>query len=76
MPREVREVEGSGVALALGVATRQDAAQFLSRVAGECRSCKNDIMYIIGELNAVLCLPGLTVVGRLAFKEDRSGNVG
>lgn len=62
--------------LALGVATRQDAVQFLPRVAGECRSCENDIMCIIGELNAVLCLPGLTVVGHLAFKEDRSGNVG
>ena len=57
------------------MATRQDA-QILPRVAGERRDSKNDIMYIIGELNAVLCLPGLTVVGHLAFKEDRSGNVG
>ena len=57
------------------MATRQDA-QILPRVAGERRDNKNDIMYIIGELNAVLCLPGLTVVGHLAFKEDRSGNVG
>ena len=33
--------------LALGVATRQED-QFLSRVVGEYRSGKNDIMYIIG----------------------------
>ena len=47
MSREVCEAEGSGVVLALGVATRQED-QFLSRVVGECRSGKNDIMYIIG----------------------------
>ena len=33
--------------LALGVATRRED-QFLSRVVGECRSGKNDIMCIIG----------------------------
>ena len=47
MPREACEAEGSGMVLALGVATRQED-QFLSRVVGECRSVKNDIMYIIG----------------------------
>ena len=33
-------------------------------------------MCIIGGVTAVRYLPGLTVVGRLAFKEDQSGNVG
>ena len=47
MPREICEAEGSGMVLALGVATRQED-QFLSRVVGECRSGKNDIMCIIG----------------------------
>ena len=47
MPREVCEAEGSGVVLALGAVARQEG-QFLSRVVGECRSGKNDIMCIIG----------------------------
>ena len=50
MPPEVCEAEGSGgsgVVLALGAVARQEG-QFLSRVVGECRSGKNDIMCIIG----------------------------
>ena len=50
MPREVPEVEGSGAALALGAASRQDAAQILLCVVGERRSSENDIMHIIGVL--------------------------
>ena len=47
MPHEACEAEGSGVVLALGAVTRRED-QFLSRVVGECRSGKNDIMCIIG----------------------------
>ena len=75
MQREVCEAEGSGMVLALGVATRQED-QFLSRVVGECRSGKNDITYIIGRMTAVRYRPGLAVVDHLAFKEDQNGDVG
>ena len=47
MPPEACEAEGSGVVLALGAVARQEG-QFLSRVVGECRSGRNDIMCIIG----------------------------